>query len=109
MKLLTLIISLFPLVSYAQSYDTTKVEYIHFNMRVRDSTLIEGDFTLFHDHSHFRMTYKNNLIHNFHARLYAKSDDTLVYMINPNSFLYLSKDYLKISTEEGTIYYLKND
>lgn len=109
MKLLTIIISLLPIVSYSQSYDTTKVEYVHYQTRLQDSTILHGDFTLFHDHSHFRMTYKSNLIHNFHARLYAKSNGILIYMINPNSFLEIGKYHLKIFTEESSIIYLRYD
>jgi hypothetical protein len=75
-----------------------------FNTYVRkDPTGIimeKGAFNFNLHSSNFRVTRNGSLYLNFHASLCAKDKERRVYMVNPNTFVTLTKDSLKFESDE---------
>jgi hypothetical protein len=68
------------------------------------SLMMNKDFTLaLINDSQFRVSYNSKLYINLHANLYGKSEEALVYMVNPNAFIFINDKYLLfIDTETNT-------
>ncbi len=88
----------FPLVSFSQSVVYNNL----ININGSDTTYTHGTFNFNHHDDVFRVTYKGTLYLNTHAKKYAQdtTTNTIVYLVNPNSFIYKNPTSLVFTSDD---------